>query len=220
MSTKHTHTHPQRREGFLKSPQEVRCACAGVWPGPELRGGGGGGVNAKPCVPCKAIKSSGMTRSLSLADSDKSHELPALLRDSALGQPPSHPSPMPLGMNTLDFEDHNGIYLYFCPPRNACHDIIEALSHSVHLLHLFFKIKLPLRDSSPKEMKNSLIIYSPYMPMEGWVKCLSPRNTFGVSGVNSVETKSNTIEVNCEHFFKHKKNNKKNPLNASILLLR
>ena len=33
------------------------------------------------------------------------------------------------------------------------------------------------------------------MPMEGWVKCLSPQNTFGVSGVNSVAAKSNTIDV-------------------------
>ena len=33
------------------------------------------------------------------------------------------------------------------------------------------------------------------MPMEGWVKCLTPQNTFGVSGVNSVAAKSNTIEV-------------------------
>ena len=31
--------------------------------------------------------------------------------------------------------------------------------------------------------------------MEGGVKCLSPQNTFGVSGVNSVAAKSNTIEV-------------------------
>ena len=34
------------------------------------------------------------------------------------------------------------------------------------------------------------------MPVEGCVKCLSPQNTFGVSGVNSDGAKSNTIEVN------------------------
>ena len=39
------------------------------------------------------------------------------------------------------------------------------------------------------------------MLMEGWVKCLSPLNSFGVSGVNCVAAKSNTIEVDCE---KHK----------------
>ena len=32
------------------------------------------------------------------------------------------------------------------------------------------------------------------MPMEGWVKCLSPENTAGVSGVNSVAAESNTTE--------------------------
>ena len=31
------------------------------------------------------------------------------------------------------------------------------------------------------------------MPMEGWVKCLSPQNTSGVSGVNGVAAESNTI---------------------------
>ena len=40
------------------------------------------------------------------------------------------------------------------------------------------------------------------MPMEGWVKCLSPQNTFGVSGVHSVAAKSNTIEVTGDSFFK------------------
>ena len=33
------------------------------------------------------------------------------------------------------------------------------------------------------------------MPMERWVKCLSPQNTVGVSGVNSVAAKYKTIEV-------------------------
>ena len=47
-----------------------------------------------------------------------------------------------------------------------------------------------------------LIIYTT-MLMEGWVKCLSPQNTSGVSGVNSVAAKSNTKEVNGDHFFKH-----------------
>ena len=43
------------------------------------------------------------------------------------------------------------------------------------------------------------------MSMERWVKCLSPQNTFGVSGGNSVAAKSNTIEVNGDQFFKQKK---------------
>ena len=47
------------------------------------------------------------------------------------------------------------------------------------------------------------------MPMEGWVKCLSPKHTFGVSGVNSVSAKSNTIEENRDQFFKHRKKEKK-----------
>ena len=38
------------------------------------------------------------------------------------------------------------------------------------------------------------------MPMEGWVKCLCPQNTSGVSGVNSFAAKSNTIEVNGDQF--------------------
>ena len=37
------------------------------------------------------------------------------------------------------------------------------------------------------------------MLMEGWVKGLSPQNTFGVSGLNSVAAKSKTIEVNVIH---------------------
>ena len=48
------------------------------------------------------------------------------------------------------------------------------------------------------------------MPMEGWVKRLSPQNTIGVSGVNSVAAKSNTIEVNRD-FFKCKKTTEKMP---------
>ena len=40
------------------------------------------------------------------------------------------------------------------------------------------------------------------MPMEGWVKCLSPQNTSGVSGVNFVGEVSNTIEVNGESIFR------------------
>ena len=42
--------------------------------------------------------------------------------------------------------------------------------------------------------------------MEGRVKCLSPHNTSGVSGLNRDTAKSNTIEVNGDHFFKRKKN--------------
>ena len=42
--------------------------------------------------------------------------------------------------------------------------------------------------------------------MEGWGKCLSPQNILGVSGVNSIAAKSNTIEANGDHFFKRKKN--------------
>ena len=44
-------------------------------------------------------------------------------------------------------------------------------------------------DSSPKH-ENALIIYSPRCPMEGWVKGLSPQNTWGVLGVNSVSAKA------------------------------
>ena len=64
------------------------------------------------------------------------------------------------------------------------------------------------------------------MRMEGWVKrclplklqkCLSQQNTFGVSGLNSVSAKSDTIEVNVYRLFKHKKTTEK--INASILLL-
>ena len=41
--------------------------------------------------------------------------------------------------------------------------------------------------------------------MERWGKCLSPQNTAGVSGVNSVAAKSNTIEVDVDHFLKYTK---------------
>ena len=34
-------------------------------------------------------------------------------------------------------------------------------------------------------------VHSPTMLMEGWGMCLIPQNTFRVSGVNSVATKSN-----------------------------
>ena len=34
------------------------------------------------------------------------------------------------------------------------------------------------------------------------MKGLSPQNTFGVSGVNRVAAKSNTIEVDGDHFYK------------------
>ena len=40
------------------------------------------------------------------------------------------------------------------------------------------------------------------------MKCLSPQNTFGVSEVNSVAGKSNTIEVTVDHFFKQKEEEK------------
>ena len=43
------------------------------------------------------------------------------------------------------------------------------------------------------------------MPMEGRVKCLSPQNTFGVLGVNSVAANPTLIEVNSDHFLKLKK---------------
>ena len=48
------------------------------------------------------------------------------------------------------------------------------------------------------------------MPMEEWVKCLSPQNTFGVLMVTSVAAKSNTIEVNGDHFFKRNKTTQQN----------
>ena len=53
-----------------------------------------------------------------------------------------------------------------------------------------------------KVQPNNVIII--HMPMEEWVKCLSPHNTFGVSGVNSVAAKSNTIKVNGDSFFKRR----------------
>ena len=37
------------------------------------------------------------------------------------------------------------------------------------------------------------------------MKCLSPHNTFGVSGVNSVAAKSNTIEGTGDPFFRRYK---------------
>ena len=43
------------------------------------------------------------------------------------------------------------------------------------------------------------------MQMGGWVKCLSPQNTSGVLVVISVAAKSNTVEVNGDRFFEHKK---------------
>ena len=46
------------------------------------------------------------------------------------------------------------------------------------------------------------------MPMEG--RCLGPENSFGVSRVNNVAGKSNTIEVNGDHFFKRKKTTENN----------
>ena len=53
------------------------------------------------------------------------------------------------------------------------------------------------------------------MPMEGWVKCLSPKNTFGVSGVNSVAAKSNTIEVNEVNYLRKKTTETKHELPLS-----
>ena len=47
------------------------------------------------------------------------------------------------------------------------------------------------------------------MQMEGLGNCLSPQNTFGVSGVNRVAAKSNTIWVNGDQFFKRKKTTEK-----------
>ena len=41
------------------------------------------------------------------------------------------------------------------------------------------------------------------------MKGLSPGNTTGGSGVNSVAAKWNTIEVTCDHFLKHKKSSDK-----------
>ena len=55
-------------------------------------------------------------------------------------------------------------------------------------LEIGSSISLTQRYSSPKN-ENSLIAYS---PVEGWVKCLSPQNPFGDSGLNSVAAKSNT----------------------------
>ena len=39
------------------------------------------------------------------------------------------------------------------------------------------------------------------MPTDGWVQCLSPQKTFGVSGVNSIDVKSNAIEETGDQFF-------------------
>ena len=55
------------------------------------------------------------------------------------------------------------------------------------------------------------------MPMEGWVKCLSPQNSFGVSVVNSVPAKANTIEVTSDHVFKLKKKKKNGEKNHKCL---
>ena len=47
----------------------------------------------------------------------------------------------------------------------------------------------------PKIKIINIIYILTTMPMAGRVKCLSPQNTFGVSGVNGVAAKSKTIEV-------------------------
>ena len=39
------------------------------------------------------------------------------------------------------------------------------------------------------------------MSMEGWVKCLSPQNTSGVSEENFVAAESDIIEVNSDRDF-------------------
>ena len=41
------------------------------------------------------------------------------------------------------------------------------------------------------------------MQLEGRVKCLSPQNTSGVSGVNFLAAESDTIKVNGKSFFRH-----------------
>ena len=47
------------------------------------------------------------------------------------------------------------------------------------------------------------------VPMEGWVRGSSPQNTSGVSGVNSVAAKSNTIEGNGDQSFSRNKTTEK-----------
>ena len=44
------------------------------------------------------------------------------------------------------------------------------------------------------------------MKMNSLFKCLSPQNIFGVSGLNCIAAKSDTIEVTVDSFFKRKKN--------------
>ena len=56
----------------------------------------------------------------------------------------------------------------------------------------------------PKIKSHSLSTHH-YAEWGGWVKCLGPQNTSGVSGVNSIEAKSNTIEVSEDHVFKCEK---------------
>ena len=56
------------------------------------------------------------------------------------------------------------------------------------------------------------------MLMEGWVKSLSPQNTFGVSGVNSIAAESNTIEDISDQSFRRNKTTEKTQ-HASTLLL-
>ena len=63
------------------------------------------------------------------------------------------------------------------------------------------------REDSPQKFKFTHYLLTS-MPTEGW--CLGPEQTFGVSRVNNVEVKSNTIEVNGDHFFQRTKNSRKN----------
>ena len=73
--------------------------------------------------------------------------------------------------------------------------------------------------------KQSELLMQRHHPSPGshlWVwtsLCLSPQKTFGVSGVNSVAAKSNTIDVTGDRVFNCKKNNRNKPWKASTLLL-
>ena len=77
----------------------------------------------------------------------------------------------------------------------------HSLSYSGSLWNLqqVFYDKYPVKGIVHPKIKIDYLLHS--MPMEGWVKCLNPQNTFRVSGVNGVRAKSNTIEVNETRLF-------------------
>ena len=89
----------------------------------------------------------------------------------------------------------------FCEYRGKTYKILEEFKVSSDLSYnLFNTLGLSIKGIVDPKMKIPALSTHHYA--DGWVKCLSPQNTFGVSGVNSVAAKSNTIEVNGAQVFK------------------